>query len=380
MNFSIGSYLSLWAESPLNHSFDQFSRAGFHIYDTGGHARYLFQELERAGFASRLLGWIDHSGNLQESVIFGKPVLGWDDLDTLPLDAPIIVAHGREFQESRHRLALEGFRNTAGVLDINAWMRGFHLRERIETGAVLIERLHAALADEESQAVLEGVLAYRLSGDISELASRCSQPAYFVPGLFTSRQDAVFVDAGAYDGDTIRAFIEASHGDFTHIHGIEPGADNYTKLVRTVDDLKMKDRVTLHACGLGDTAGAEGYDPGGGADGRFSASGKDHVEVKRLDDLLLGTQVTMLKMDIEGAEPEALAGACRMISECRPMLAISVYHEPDHLWTLPLRVMDTWPGYRIFLRHHSTLLYETICYALPTNEGNRSQEWKGGLP
>ena len=41
---------------------------------------------------------------------------------------------------------------------------------------------------------------------------------------------------------------------------------------------------------------------------------------------VISTGLLYLKMDIEGAEPEALLGATRLINSFAPYLAISIYH------------------------------------------------------
>jgi hypothetical protein len=70
-------------------------------------------------------------------------------------------------------------------------------------------------------------------------------------------------------------------------------------------------------------------------------------------------------MDIEGAEPDALAGARRTITEHRPTLAICVYHVQDHLWTLPLAVADLVEDYRFVLRRYLSDCWEVVLYAIP---------------
>jgi hypothetical protein len=69
-------------------------------------------------------------------------------------------------------------------------------------------------------------------------------------------------------------------------------------------------------------------------------------------------------MDIEGSEPQALSGAEEIIKKQKPKLAISVYHKLEHLWEIPLYLKHIVPEYKIYLRHHSPLEYETVCYAI----------------
>ena len=72
---------------------------------------------------------------------------------------------------------------------------------------------------------------------------------------------------------------------------------------------------------------------------------------------------TFLKMDIEGAEPDALAGAAAILRDSAPTLAICLYHERCHLWRLPAQIHEANPKYRLFLRRHSDESWETVCYA-----------------
>jgi hypothetical protein len=84
-----------------------------------------------------------------------------------------------------------------------------------------------------------------------------------------------------------------------------------------------------------------------------------------LDESLQGETPTIVKFDIEGAEPEALAGGRRTI-QCRmPVLAISSYHLQNHLWQLPLSVAAMSGDYRYFLRPHGFEGWDLVCYAVP---------------
>ncbi len=58
-------------------------------------------------------------------------------------------------------------------------------------------------------------------------------------------------------------------------------------------------------------------------------------------------RVDYVKMDIEGAEQRALAGARETIAKFRPRLALSAYHRPDDPQRIPAIVRELWPGYRM---------------------------------
>ena len=97
-------------------------------------------------------------------------------------------------------------------------------------------------------------------------------------------------------------------------------------------------------------------------------SGNMKGNVVRLDDAICNARISFLKMDIEGAEPQALEGARQTILAQKPKLAICVYHHIKDLWEIPLFIKSLVLEYRIFLRHHTTLDYETVCYALPPSD------------
>ena len=76
-----------------------------------------------------------------------------------------------------------------------------------------------------------------------------------------------------------------------------------------------------------------------------------HIEVMPLDEDIL-EKITFLKMDIEGAEWDALLGCGRIISQDHPKLAVCVYHGYDDLWRIPALIESMNPDYEFYLRHY----------------------------
>jgi FkbM family methyltransferase len=77
-----------------------------------------------------------------------------------------------------------------------------------------------------------------------------------------------------------------------------------------------------------------------------------------------GGRVDFIKMDIEGAEMEALRGAAGVIKEFKPRLAISGYHKPQDLWEIPRFLKELNPGYQITFGHHTPIIWESVFYAV----------------
>ena len=79
---------------------------------------------------------------------------------------------------------------------------------------------------------------------------------------------------------------------------------------------------------------------------------------------VINEKITFIKMDIEGAELNALYGSKEIIKKYVPKLAVCVYHKTEHLWEIPFFIKSLNPNYKIYLRHHSLDEHETVCYAI----------------
>ena len=99
-------------------------------------------------------------------------------------------------------------------------------------------------------------------------------------------------------------------------------------------------------------------------DSRISSNGTRQIYAVNIDDYFKNKRVSFIKLDIEGAERDALIGAKKIIEEQMPKIAVCVYHKPNDLWKVPLLIKSINKKYKIYLRHYSTQLYETVCYAV----------------
>ncbi len=105
------------------------------------------------------------------------------------------------------------------------------------------------------------------------------------------------------------------------------------------------------------------FDSNGSSSVMISDTGTIEIETGTIDEQC-DKIPTFIKMDIEGAEYEALLGARKTISEHKPKLAISVYHKPEDIIELPKLILDLNPGYKLWLRHYSFGENETVLYGL----------------
>jgi FkbM family methyltransferase len=220
------------------------------------------------------------------------------------------------------------------------------------------------LEDEQSQKVFDAIIN-RVLGDginIDIMLDVCEKKQYFPPDLIKLSEHERLVDIGAFNGDTIRDFVGRTQGKFDQIFSFEVDAINYMALQENVRKMPEENRIKIFNLGIWDSECEITYSIGESQSTVGFGEGKGHV--MPLDEVLREDKVTFVKMDIEGAEPQALRGARNIIKNQKPKLAICIYHDFRHLWEIPLYIKSLAPEYKIYLRHHTNLEYETVCYAI----------------
>jgi len=218
--------------------------------------------------------------------------------------------------------------------------------------------------DEASRREYESQIRWRLFFDFDHLADPVTHPIYFPSDICPLTSDEIFVDCGAFDGDTLRSFLDRAPSGFRKIIAFEPDPGSFGKLSRFVSTLPRKNSIELHQAATGSINGPLRF-TGGGLPSASVGSGSLEVKGVKLDDALAGAPVTYIKMDIEGAELDAIAGARRTIQEHGPVLAVCSYHRQDHLWNIPNLIHSYNPDYCFFLRPHLLEVWDLVCYAIP---------------
>ncbi|WP_374494054.1 FkbM family methyltransferase [Zoogloea sp.] len=218
----------------------------------------------------------------------------------------------------------------------------------------------AQLEDEPSRAFLADILRYRL-GQIRGIPSApvCG-PQYF-PDFLTglARGPLGFVDAGAYNGDTL---AEARrHLPLREAWAFEPDPANFPLLAERARSLGIP--VTCLPCGVSSENASLAFSGGHGEASTLGGEGNSHIQVLRLDDCLPNARVDYLKLDVEGHEMEALTGAEALIRRNRPILAIAGYHRRDDLWRIPAWIASLDLNYRLRLRIHAHNSFDAVFYA-----------------
>jgi FkbM family methyltransferase len=235
-----------------------------------------------------------------------------------------------------------------------------------------LRRAFELLADSASRTEFVAQVRARLLLGFDErpqpVAEARRSEEYFPADLYRPRADEVFVDCGAFDGDTVRRFLAQREGRFGEIHALEPDPSTFERLRASLAALEpaIAGRIRLHRLAAHSERGQLSFEADGSVAAGAAPGAATRVDCAPLDEILAEARPpTLVKMDLEGGEPEALAGAARTVAAHAPVLAVTVYHRQDHLWSLPLLVHRIRPDYRFFLRAHAEACWDATMYAVP---------------
>ena len=225
-----------------------------------------------------------------------------------------------------------------------------------------LEKVYGMLADEQSRRVFENVIRYKLSGRIN-LLKECESPEEEMYDLLRIGAQETYVDLGAYNGDTIRELLHYTDGRFASVTALEPDRRSFRKLNEWAS-ANITGDVTLVQAGAWNEDTVKCFTDQAGRQSRVAGQGKE-TQMRALDSVLSGRPCTYLKMDVEGAEREAIAGAEKTIRQYAPKLNIAAYHRSEDFFQLPLLIHALQPSYRLYLRHHPYVpAWDTNLYAI----------------
>lgn len=191
---------------------------------------------------------------------------------------------------------------------------------------------------------------------------------YFDHDIVELSENEIFVDVGAYTGDSAEQFLRNCHGKYEKMHLFELDPLIYRRLQNNVPKLQTMGSgiIQCYPYGASDENTVIHFQSG---DSNSTISAQDDntagfAKVITLDKVLDGEKVTFIKMDIEGAEQSALRGAENIIKAMRPKLAICIYHSLDDMLSIPVWLKKIVPEYKIYIRHYTDEMLETVCYAV----------------
>lgn len=348
---------------------------GVIVFGAGGLGRSVLRGLREHNVDVRAFS--DNDPRRQHQVVDGLPVLTPEKAiaefgsDALFVAAVWNAGRHRNQVDIRAQLRALGGKNVLSFTDVfrhfpETFLPYFAVDryENVLNARSSIESAYHLLADETSRRIFREQLLWRVTADYATLGSPRDEPQYFPEDVYRLTDDETFVDCGAYDGDTLRQFLMLTSGRFSRYWALEPDDENRAKLTAFIDGLPadVAGRVDCLSVAASDRRGQERFDSRGSASSSLNEQGTVVIQCAPLDELV--DTCTIIKADVEGAEPKILEGSHRLIRECAPVLALSAYHAQSHLWELPLTVAAMNSSYQLFYREHNEEAFDMVLYAV----------------
>lgn len=219
--------------------------------------------------------------------------------------------------------------------------------------------MYNKLNDYTSKKVLYAILNNWLNYDFKNLTEIMDNRFfnYFDLDLIPFSHDEVIVDLGCYTGDTIIDYFK-TYGligykkiyCFDIFEYVLNKAKNNLKNFKNIEFIKKaicnhKGKVSLFS---------NQFD----SSNRITYVGDHLIDSNTLDNEIT-EKITMIKMDIEGSEYEALLGSKEHIKNDKPKLLISIYHGFDDVWRI-IKLIDSFNSdYKYYLRYYGGPIFPT---------------------
>lgn len=212
-------------------------------------------------------------------------------------------------------------------------------------------------ADVTSVECFYNIINFR-SGHLLEYSSFTHNLPQYFNDLTLNKPINMYVDGGAYIGDTYNYLIERI--DVARSYLIEPDPNNFARLTSTVKQavclpMALSDKIELVKFASDSSESAH-----------IDARGTYNIMTVSLDQLFPNVHnLSFIKLDLEGGEFKAIKGAERLIRNSRPVIAVSIYHKPEDIWEIPLLLSEYCEDYNFYLRQHNFNSFDSVLYAVP---------------
>lgn len=320
------------------------------LYGTGNGADKILNELEKR--AIPVQGVFASDGFVRDRSFRGFHVESLQNLvERLGDDLLILVAFGSSLPTVMEQIDRLAETYDVRLPEVPLFGEDLFDTAYFETHREKIEAARALLTDETSKALFEDMLLYRLTGKPAYLKNTC--PFREMLSLFDPSKISFALDGGAFTGDTASE-MAAMFPNLKRLVAVEPDPRSFKKLS---DQGKELSSITPVNCILGSDSKTIAYHSAGSRASAIQSpthrAKEISMPVETVDRLCQGQKLDLLKLDVEGAEKEALQGAVSTLRKDCPDLLVSLYHRTSDLFELPLWLHETVPAYRFRLRRVS---------------------------
>ncbi|MFB5085894.1 FkbM family methyltransferase [Psychrobacillus sp. PGGUH221] len=383
----------------------------FYLFGADSDGEFCYEWLQKRG--KYVKGILDNDKKKKGDFIKGIPILSINEINFIECKIIITSIHSDEIAKQLQKIGLQLFEDFIAY-DNLYWIDeiqfsncvGAPFYESLINNQERFEEVYDMLEDEYSKDIYTRVINYRLTSLNpikrgknnlpipltihrvngikkirlkNELTSKFEKnfqkyeqdllitglinSTYEYKDIITNANLNVVIDAGGFIGDT--AILFAFKNVKGKIYSFEPSKAGFEKILSLQNSFSNIEPVKK---GLWNENAVLKFDE---RDDSLESSrigeGESDIEVVTLDHFVEGnniSKVNFIKMDIEGAELNALKGARGVIKRDKPDLAICIYHSPTDLWEIPLWIKTNFPEYKVYINHTDGMfVWGTVCFA-----------------
>lgn len=312
------------------------------------------------GWGIKVLCFCDNRQNGKIDEITGLKIIKPQEMHDIIKDFEILVCVEEEnaYQSISHQLLRLGFDKK----QIHIMNKYFYIQpgKYFDKNIQEYKKAYQLLDDEFSRHVyLEKMKKVFLASDISGVVSPYAEEYFDEKIVLTDNE--MFIDCGGFDGDTSIKFAEWCDGKYRGIVIFEPELCKKESIAKNMGSYQYE----LYQLGVWSKHTELYFDAKGTNSSHISKKkGKYRIETAALDETVYNKKPTFIKMDIEGAEQEALKGCKKIIQDYKPKLAICIYHKPEDLFEIPIMIKEMNPEYKLYVRQYADAWYDTVLYAV----------------
>lgn len=236
-------------------------------------------------------------------------------------------------------------------------------REYLTNNIGNLALLYKELSDAKSRETLIAFIKGRISANQDYFSEVMVEDQYFPKDIMILNDKEVIVEAGSNDGSTLKDILEVTGGKFERIYCFEPDLICIPLLEEIINKEK---NIILIPKGVGAISEEVKFKTDALSGGSRVVTNGEYdykIDITTIDEEI-EQNVSMIKMDIEGLELDALKGCKRILGEDAPKLAICVYHKMQDIIEIWQYLKTIQPQYKFYLRHHNWGATETVLYAI----------------
>lgn len=344
------------------------------VYGFGSTGKKVVDDLMRKDFDIIYILDKNLRGEYKKIPIIGFEQLLLDDGVDLSVVTCVIALHNHYIDISPiyDSLIDLGFLSVHTIVSFNRYLKSLHLCLEVDNGYwyeadflfeknnTLIDLVGNLLSESKSISLYLNIIKYRQYGLLEDCPIPSLTDEYIPLDLPKYREPIRLIDCGAHTGLAIDRIHSAGY-KIESIIAFEPNLANFSILS---EKSFGSAKITYLPLGVWHTNKLLTFanQDADSTSGSLSSEGDDVIQCVRLDSVIKNQDPTLILFDIEGAELDALIGMEATIRKSRPVLCISLYHRPMHIFQIPMLINGWNLNYKFHIRVHEYNTFGLVLY------------------